>query len=108
DMVSRRLKMLAREMEIPVIALSQLNRASEAREDKRPRMSDLRESGALEQDADIVLLIHRPDYYDPNDQPGVVELAVAKNRGGPTESVKLTFLKQSVRFESYAPMIPDA
>ena len=80
--ISRRLKTLARELEVPVIALSQLNRAVENREDRRPRMADLRESGAIEQDADIVLLLHRPDYYDANDQPGIAELIVAKNRNG--------------------------
>ena len=82
--ISRRLKALARALEVPVIALSQLNRAVESREDKRPRMADLRESGAIEQDADIVLLLHRPDYYDPNDQPGIAVLDVAKNRNGAT------------------------
>jgi replicative DNA helicase len=100
--ISRRLKTLARELEVPVIALSQLNRAVENREDKRPRMADLRESGAIEQDADIVLLLHRPEYYDANDQPGIAELIVAKNRNGPTESVRLTFLKHLTRFENLA------
>ena len=98
--ISRRLKTLARELKVPVIALSQLNRAVENREDKRPRMADLRESGAIEQDADIVLLLHRPEYYDANDQPGIAELIVAKNRNGPTDSVKLTFLKDVTRFEN--------
>jgi len=100
--ISRRLKTLARELKVPVIALSQLNRAVENREDKRPRMADLRESGAIEQDADIVLLLHRPEYYDANDQPGIAELIVAKNRNGPTENVKLTFLKHLTRFENLA------
>ncbi len=98
--ISRRLKALARDLKIPVIALSQLNRAVENREDKRPRMADLRESGAIEQDADIVLLLHRPEYYDGNDQPGVAELIIAKNRNGPTDTVKLTFLKTYTRFEN--------
>ncbi len=98
--ISRRLKTLARDLKIPVIALSQLNRAVENREDKRPRMADLRESGAIEQDADIVLLLHRPEYYDGNDQPGVAELIIAKNRNGPTDTVKLTFLKTYTRFEN--------
>jgi replicative DNA helicase len=100
--ISRRLKTLARELKVPVIALSQLNRAVESREDRRPRMADLRESGAIEQDADIVLLLHRPEYYDPNDQPGVAEAIVAKNRNGATGSVKLTFLKHYTRFENLA------
>jgi replicative DNA helicase len=98
--ISRRLKTLARELHIPVVALSQLNRAVENREDRRPRMADLRESGAIEQDADMVVLLHRPDYYDPNDQPGVAEVIVAKNRNGATDNVKLTFLKNVTRFES--------
>jgi replicative DNA helicase len=98
--ISRRLKTLARELQVPVIALSQLNRAVESREDRRPRMADLRESGAIEQDADIVLLLHRPEQYDPNDQPGIADLIVAKNRNGATGTVKLAFLKNFTRFEN--------
>lgn len=98
--ISRRLKTLSKEIEVPVIALSQLNRAVESREDRRPRMADLRESGAIEQDADVVLLLHRPEYYDPNDQPGIAEAIIAKNRNGATGSVKLAFLKNFMRFES--------
>jgi replicative DNA helicase len=100
--ITRRLKTLARELNVPVIALSQLNRAVENREDRKPRMADLRESGAIEQDADLVLLLHRPEYYDPNDQPGIAELIVAKNRNGATGTVKLTFLKNFTRFENLA------
>lgn len=100
--ISRRLKTLARELQVPVIALSQLNRNVENREDRRPRMADLRESGAIEQDADLVLLLHRPEYYDPNDQPGIAEVIVAKNRSGATGTVKLTFLKNITRFENLA------
>ncbi|MGO9599025.1 MAG: replicative DNA helicase [Isosphaeraceae bacterium] len=109
--ISRRLKTLARELHVPVIALSQLNRAVESREDRRPRMADLRESGAIEQDADMVLLLHRPDYYDPNERPGIAEVIVAKNRNGPTGSVNLTFLKNLTRFENLANIAeppPDA
>jgi replicative DNA helicase len=102
--ISRRLKTLARELNVPVIALSQLNRGVENREDRRPRMADLRESGAIEQDADLVLLLHRPEYYDPNDQPGIAELIVAKNRNGRTDTVKLTFLRNFMRFENLAAM----
>jgi len=100
--ISRRLKTLARELHIPVVALSQLNRGVENREDRRPRMADLRESGAIEQDADMVLLLHRPDYYDPNDQPGIAELIIAKNRNGATGSVKMTFMKNFTKFENLA------
>ncbi len=103
--ISRRLKTLARDLEVPVIALSQLNRAVENREDKKPRMADLRESGAIEQDADIVLLLHRPEYYDANDQPGIAELIVAKNRNGATNTIKLTFLKNLTRFENLATVV---
>jgi replicative DNA helicase len=100
--ISRRLKTLARDLKVPVVAISQLNRAVESREDKRPRMADLRESGAIEQDADIVILLHRPEYYDITDQPGIAELILAKNRNGPVGSVKLTFLKNLTRFENLA------
>ncbi len=98
--ISRRLKTLSRELHVPVIALSQLNRAVESREDRRPRMADLRESGAIEQDADLVLLLHRPEYYDANEQPGIAELILAKNRNGPTGPVKLAFLRNVMRFEN--------
>ena len=100
--ISRRLKTLARELHVPVVALSQLNRAVENREDRRPRMADLRESGAIEQDADLILLLHRPEYYDANDQPGTAELIVAKNRNGRTDTVKMSFLKNYMRFENLA------
>ncbi len=98
--VSRRLKTLARELNVPVVALSQLNRNVENREDRRPRMADLRESGAIEQDADIVMMLHRPEYYDPNDQPGVAECLVLKNRNGATGTVQLTWLNRITRFEN--------
>lgn len=98
--ISRRLKLMAKSLGVPVLALSQLNRQCEARDDKRPRMSDLRESGSLEQDADLVLMLHRPEFYDQDNQPGVAELIVAKNRNGRTGIVKLTFLRHCMRFES--------
>ena len=100
--ISRALKGLARELRIPVIGVSQLNRAPEAREDHRPRLGDLRESGAIEQDADVVLLLHRDDAYDPNDHPGVAEMEIAKQRNGPTGKVRLTFLRECLRFENAA------
>jgi len=100
--VSRGLKGLARELGIPVLALSQLNRSPEAREDHRPRLADLRESGAIEQDADVVLLLHRDDAYDPAKNPGMAEIEVAKQRNGPTGKVRLTFLRECLRFENAA------
>jgi replicative DNA helicase len=98
--ISRRLKNLARELKVPVIALSQLNRAPEAREGHRPRMSDLRESGSIEQDADVVTLLHRDDAYDSEKNPGVAEVIVAKQRNGPVGEVKLSFLREFTRFEN--------
>jgi len=98
---TRRLKGIAKENDIPVIALSQLNRGVELREDKRPRLADLRESGAIEQDADIVMFLHRPDAYNPDDRPGEAEVIVAKHRSGPTGIVTLRWRKESMRFEDY-------
>ena len=98
--MSRQLKLLAGRLGIVVVVLSQINRSAEAREDHRPRMSDLRESGAVEQDADMVLMLYRPEYYDPKDQPGVAEVIVAKNRNGPVGTAKLAFFPSQGRFES--------
>ena len=106
--ISRSLKALAKELNIPIIALSQLNRGNESREDKRPVLSDLRESGAIEQDADIVCFIHRPEYYTKstedakgNDIRGMAELIVAKHRNGSVGDVKLRFTAKLARFENW-------
>src|ERR1700683_2317544 len=100
--ISRAVRGVARELNIPVICLSQLNRATEGRDGHRPRMSDLRESGSIEQDADVVMLLHREDYYrmsEPDFQPdNIAEVIVAKQRNGPTGTVKLTFLNKTTRF----------
>jgi replicative DNA helicase len=102
--ISRYLKALARELSVPVIVLSQLNRSPEGREGHRPRMSDLRESGSIEQDADVVMLLHREDYYKRNEdnyEPNnTAELIIAKQRNGPTGTVKLTFREKITRFEN--------
>lgn len=100
--ISRRLKFLARELEIPVVALAQVNRSSEDRQDHRPRLADLRESGAIEQDADTVMLLHRPELHEPGQHEGIVEVIVGKQRNGPTGEITLTYLKQFMRFENFA------
>jgi replicative DNA helicase len=104
--ISRRLKFLARDLQIPVMALAQLNRSLEDRQGNKPRLSDLRESGSIEQDADTVILMHRPELYEPGQHEGVIELIIAKQRNGPTGELTLTFLKQFMRFENFAVEAP--
>lgn len=97
--ISRSLKALARELKVPVIALSQLSRAVEQTQDKRPALSHLRESGALEQDADLVMFIYREDYYNPeSEKPGIAEIIIAKHRNGPTGTVEMGFIKEFTKF----------
>jgi replicative DNA helicase len=109
--ISRGIKAMARELDVPVLCLSQLNRAAEQREGHRPRMSDLRESGSIEQDADVVMMLHREDYYhrgDPNwadenpDKVGTAELILAKQRNGPTGTVDLVWDGATTSFKSRA------
>jgi replicative DNA helicase len=102
--ISRGLKILARELDVPVLAVSQLNRAPEQRPDKRPLLSDLRESGQIEQDADLVMFIYRDEYYNrETENPGVAEISIAKHRNGPSGlTIELTFLERFPKFASKA------
>ena len=101
--ISRNLKILARELEVPVVGLSQLSRTLESRQDKRPMLSDLRESGAIEQDADVVMFLYRDQVYNPESpDEGIAEVIVAKHRNGPTDTIRLAFLPQYTRFANMA------
>src|SRR5205823_4643629 len=101
--ISRNLKVLARDLDVPIIALSQLSRAVEQRTDKRPILSDLRESGSIEQDSDLVIFIYRDEYYnEESDQQGLAEVILAKHRNGPTDHIKLSFLKRYAKFADLA------
>lgn len=105
--ISRMLKILARELNIPIVCLSQLSRKVEERHNHRPMLSDLRESGSIEQDADIVMFLLRRDYYDPLDKPGMAEVIIAKNRHGPVGSAYLTLRKEISQFANFIPEIPE-
>ncbi len=99
--ISRSLKALARELSVPLVAISQLSRAVEQRSDRRPQLSDLRESGAIEQDADVVLLLLREEYYNPTEEnKGIADIIIAKQRNGPVDTLKLAFISEYMRFEN--------
>jgi replicative DNA helicase len=107
--ISRSLKQLARELEVPVVALAQLSRGVEQRQDKRPMLSDIRESGSIEQDADIVAFLYRDDYYDPeSERKNIIEIIIAKQRNGPTGKVDLVFLKNFNKFVNLDPVHKEA
>ena len=102
--ISRALKVLARELEVPIVAMSQLSRAVEQRHDKRPILSDLRDSGSIEQDSDLVFFVYRDEYYlgEESDQQGIAEVILAKNRNGPTGMIKLSWLRRYAKFADLA------
>jgi replicative DNA helicase len=101
--ISRGLKVLARDLDVPVLAVAQLSRAVEQRHDKRPLLSDLRDSGAIEQDADMVMFLYRDEYYNPDsDDKGIAEVIVGKHRNGPTGKIQLAWLEQYTKFASLA------
>ena len=105
--ISRALKGLARELRIPVVAISQLSRAPEQRPDKRPSLSDLRESGSIEQDSDVVMFLYRPEYYKSEERPGIAEVIVAKHRNGPTGMIELKFRRDHTRFYNLETRRPE-
>ena len=105
--ITRSLKSLSKELSVPLIVLSQLSRKPEERTDKRPILSDLRESGAIEQDADVVIFVHRPEFYKEDDKPGIADIIIGKQRNGPTGTQELAFLKEYTRFENLAKLYED-